>query len=65
MSKKIKLQDLSFSNFDQQPDVEGIKGGAYCQTQWYIQPYIDKNRKPQRRWVRKTECWTKVKGGWY
>jgi len=28
MSKKIKLQDLSIVNFDQQPDVEGIKGGA-------------------------------------
>ena len=28
MSKKIKLQDLSIANFDQQPDVEGIKGGG-------------------------------------
>ena len=28
MSKKIKLQDLSISNFDQRPDVEGIKGGG-------------------------------------
>ena len=27
MSKKIKLQDLSIANFEQQPDVEGIKGG--------------------------------------
>ena len=27
MSKKIKLQDLSIANFDQQPDVKNIKGG--------------------------------------
>ena len=30
MSKKIKLQDLSIANFDQQPDVEVVKGGAVC-----------------------------------
>ena len=28
MSKKIKLQDLSISNFEQPIDVEGIKGGG-------------------------------------
>jgi hypothetical protein len=28
MPKKIKLQDLSISNFDQKLNVEGIKGGA-------------------------------------
>ena len=28
MSKKIKFQDLSIVNFDQKPDVSGIKGGA-------------------------------------
>ena len=28
MSKKIKLQDLSISNFEQRIDVEGIKGGG-------------------------------------
>ena len=27
MSKKIKLQDLSISKFDQQINVEGVKGG--------------------------------------
>ena len=29
MSKKIKFQDLSISNFDQKPDMEGIKGGGW------------------------------------
>ena len=28
MSKKVKLQDLSISRFDQELNVEGIKGGA-------------------------------------
>ena len=31
MSKKIKLQDLSISKFDQPVEVEGIKGGSIFQ----------------------------------
>ena len=64
MSKKIKLQDLSISNFDQQPDVEGIKGG-YCQDQWY--PKCERNKYGFTNcWIqRKTICWTKTKGGSY
>jgi hypothetical protein len=35
MSKKIKLQDLSISNFGQKPDVEGIKGGGwFCERKY-------------------------------
>jgi len=53
MSKKIKLQDLSISKFDQQPDVEGIKGGinngAYneCWTRYY--------RLCLPRWINRTQ----------
>ena len=33
MSKKIRLQDLSISNFDQMLKVDGVKGG-FCSS-WY------------------------------
>ena len=47
MSKKIKLQDLSLSNFELQPEVKGIKGG-YCYTYiidvpqavWFLNRYV-------------------------
>ena len=61
MSKKIKLQDLSISRFNQQPDLEGIKGGAYCQNRFgkicafYVICWYG--------WY--PVCWDKTKGGYY
>ena len=59
MSKKVKLQDLSISNFDQQPDVSGIKGGSYyikipCYKKWcgYIGSVLECKMKPGICWIR-------------
>ena len=66
MPKKIKLQDLSIVNFDQQPDVEGIKGGAAQCTdvhvgytlfgRWYYYTYRICDGREVGRWEHGTVC---------